>query len=328
MNPTRSVRRVPAALMLAGTLAIASTGVTATLGAMPAEEPPVDRSPPGERVVIDDGHVDLGPRFVEGRWRFQLHDDTAQPMVWRALSDVVVAADDRVRTEVPDDPALRFLGEPGSDVWVLPQNQQPGVVWPGWSTQDDEVVERVSDPVTWTLDEVDGPGSMVLYLTSGLGEHQVVFSGGSAPAAGDPGATSTEVPIDTHAHGSWVFTAPGAYRITMTMAATDVDGERHSDTATLQVAVGDVDPAEVFALGDETIDDAGAPDAGAATGGDDGSLVDPAAVDEGDGVLLVAIVAVGVVLVVGAVGVASVRRSRRRTSAAEAPSRDDAESGP
>src|SRR5687767_463943 len=80
-----------------------------------------------ERIVIEHGHVDLGPRFADGKWTVQLRDDTGGTPQWRALSDVVLHVPDAAKTTVPDDQAYSFLGDRGSSVWVLPQVEQSGV---------------------------------------------------------------------------------------------------------------------------------------------------------------------------------------------------------
>ena len=49
---------------------------------------------------------------------------------------------DEAVMQVPDDPATRSCApSPGTDVYVVPQTQNPDVVWVGWNTQDPEVME-------------------------------------------------------------------------------------------------------------------------------------------------------------------------------------------
>jgi surface-anchored protein len=48
--------------------------------------------------------------------------------------------------------------------------------------------------------------------------------------------------LGVHAHANWAFSAEGVYRITMTQTATLAGGRRSSDTETLVIAVGNVDP--------------------------------------------------------------------------------------
>jgi putative ABC transporter-associated repeat protein len=191
--------------------------------------------------VITDGHVDLGARFVDGTFQVQLRDDTADPAVWRDLSDTVLHVVDAAAVTVPTDPAFAFLGPAGTRVWVLPQTQQPGIVWPGWNTQDPTVLERVDREVTWRLRGVDGPGTFSLFLTGEFGTPEVVFD------SAKPYPQETGIEVGSHVHGNWVFGAPGAYLLDIEMLATTVDGDSVSDRATLRIFVGPGDAAAAFA---------------------------------------------------------------------------------
>jgi putative ABC transporter-associated repeat protein len=195
--------------------------------------------------VITDGHVDLGARFADGTFQVQLRDDTADPAVWRDLSDTVLHVVDAAAVTVPADPAFAFLGPAGTRVWVLPQTQQPGIVWPGWNTQDPTVVERVDREVTWRLRGVDGPGTFSLFLTGEFGTPEVVFD------SAKPYPQETGIEVGSHVHGNWVFGAPGAYRLDIEMLATTVDGDPVRDRAELRLFVGPGDSAAAFAGAEE-----------------------------------------------------------------------------
>ncbi|MEU4448706.1 choice-of-anchor M domain-containing protein [Actinosynnema sp. NPDC050801] len=188
-------------------------------------------------VVIADGHVDLGPRLVDGRWVLQLRDDTGDGPVWREPADVVLQVADAAKTTVPDDPAYAFLGSPGGDIWVLPQVQDQEVVWPGWNTQDPSIAEVVGREVDWRLHDVEGPGRFELFLTGNFGTPETIFS------SDRPYPQEIGVEAGTHVHGNWVFTAPGAYSLDVEMATAD----GRADRATLNVHIGPGDPATVFA---------------------------------------------------------------------------------
>ncbi|WP_367127587.1 choice-of-anchor M domain-containing protein [Saccharothrix sp. HUAS TT1] len=198
-------------------------------------QPAAHAEPP---VVIADGHVDLGPRLVDGAWTLQLRDDTGAGPVWREPADVVLQVADAARTTVPDDPAYAFLGTPGADVWVLPQVQDQEVVWPGWNTQDPSIADVSGREVDWRLHDVRGPGRFELFLTGAFGAPETIFS------SERPYPQETGVEAGTHVHGNWVFTAPGAYSLDVEMATAEGRGDR----ATLRVHVGPGDPAAAFAM--------------------------------------------------------------------------------
>jgi surface-anchored protein len=187
------------------------------------------------RVVLESGHVDLGPRYRDGTWTVQIHDDTVVPSVWRQLPDTVLRVRDAAVERVPDDPAYAFIGQsPGTPVHVLPQTQNRDVVWMGWNTQDPGVLESVARGVTMNLLGVQGPGDLVVYLQSGnLGAPQVLWQ--STKAYPQP----LWVESNTHTHANWVFAKPGVYLVAVEIVAELVDGQKASGRDILRFAVGD-----------------------------------------------------------------------------------------
>lgn len=194
------------------------------------------------RQVIADGHVDMGPQLSGDSWTIRIKDDRTSPAVWRETADVVLWVKDNAKVSVPA--GADFLGAQGDPVWLLPQSQQPGIVWPGWNTQHQSVVSGVKDNVTWTLKGVDGPGRFALFLTGSFGKAEVLFdSTRSFPQ-------QLAIPLNTHAHGNWAFSKPGRYRLAVQMSGTTTAGEAVTDTKTLAIAVGDnTDPTGGFGSG-------------------------------------------------------------------------------
>jgi surface-anchored protein len=270
-----------------------------------------------DRVTIAAGHVDVGPRFVDGRWTVMVHDDGATSGTggrgrWRHPERTVLRVGDAARQTVPDDPAYRFLHAPaGSDVWVVPQTRSPRVVWVGWNTQDPTVMERIDRGVTMTLTAVEGPGELVVFQQSGdFSAPQRLWDSTAAPRA-------IWVDVNTHTHANWVFTKPGVHLVRVRVAAELVDGTTVSDTRALRFAVGTrTSAAAAFAA----VDRAAGDDDHAAAARDDDTA--PAADDVGGGeVLLVAVVAaLAVALAVTLAAVlARGRRAKRRARAGSAP---------
>jgi surface-anchored protein len=190
------------------------------------------------RTVLDAGHVDVGPRFIDGRFRLLVHDDQAKAdpdgeSVWRPTQDVVMHVKDEAILQLPDDPNYAFLrGRPGDDVHVIPQTQNPDVPWVGWNTQDPEAMETIDRGVTMTLTGVQGPGSLVVYLQSGdFAEPDILWDSEGRP---EP----VWVDVNTHTHANWVFSEPGVYLAQIKLDAELVDGRTVSDTRELRFAVG------------------------------------------------------------------------------------------
>ncbi|ASO21518.1 putative ABC transporter-associated repeat protein [Actinoalloteichus hoggarensis] len=265
-----------------------------------AEPETVSAEPSSERVVIADGHIDMGPRFVDGEWTVQIRDDTVEPSTWRALSDVVLQVADSAVIEVPDTPDFAFLGEPGAEVHVLPQVQQDGVLWPGWNTQDPSVVTSIDREVTWTLEGVEGPGAMVLFLNGSFGEPAVVFD------SRDPYPQETGIEVDTHVHGNWAFSESGTYLLDIAMSARTDDGEEVTDRGVLRMHVGNEDPQAAFSVG---LDADASREPTAAVDSPAGSAAEESA-EQGASSVPWPVIGVAALLMVLAVGVLAVRRTR------------------
>lgn len=225
------------------TIALLSTGAVLAPIAQAADQPDpaLDQQVDGaedtaaDQAVIDSGHVDVGPRFIDGTWQLQARDDRAVPAVWRDVADTVLHVNDAAILPVPDSADYAFLDQPaGKEVWVVPQVQSPQVVWVGWNTQDPEVAGRLDLGASLTLHGVQGPGETFVFLQEGV--------------AGAPNLlwNSTEaLPQDlwmennTHVHANWVFTEPGVYLMDVEVHADLADGSHVSDRTVLRFAVGD-----------------------------------------------------------------------------------------
>ena len=295
----RTARSLPALL-----LAVLVTGLLSGGTAQAADDPTLDQTLQEDLVVVDEpavldaGHVDLGPKYVDGAWTFLVHDDAARAdasatSVWRRAEQTVLHVSDAGKLTVPDDPAYSFLGAgAGSDVYVVPQTQDPEVVWVGWNTQDPRVMETVDRGVTMAMTGVQGPGDLQVYLQSGnFGAPQPLWD--SRVAEAQP----IWVDVNTHTHANWVFTQPGVYLVDLQVSADLVDGTTVSDTRAIRFAVGDaVDPMTALTV---QASEPAAPAPAAA----EPAAVDDAAAGSTDGaivpLLVGAIVLVALLLVVG-----------------------------
>ena len=275
----------------------------------------------GEASEISVGHVDLGPRLIDGQWRAGLRHDAESGAVWRDPNQTILRVNDAAIMTAPDSADYPFLADvAGKPVYVVPQTQNPSVVWLGWNTQDPAVTATIDRGLTMRVGPVSGPGRAWLFLQSGtFGKPLLLADSGAAPG---------DVWIDsgTHVHANWAFSAPGTYTATVTFLGTTTAGEAVSASTTLRFAVGDAASAsEALAMAAPTAasapasqgsapapqatSDAGAPAASSSAGSASGGLPDWA---------FLAIIAVAVVslLVIGALVVARSRRSRAEQAAA------------
>jgi putative ABC transporter-associated repeat protein len=182
------------------------------------------------KVTLADGHVDVGSaRIVDGKLRSYVKDATGGRVVWRDPSTVVIRVVDRARVRLPS--GMDFIGRRGQMVWMIPQVQKRGIIWAGWNTE--EISGRqIRGGVGWKLRKVSGPGRVVLFQTGSFGDEDVLFNSGR----GMP--QTYTIPVGTHAHGNWAFTARGTYKMRFTMSIRTRGGMRQRDNATLTFKVG------------------------------------------------------------------------------------------
>ena len=286
-----------------------------------------------EATEISVGHVDLGPRLIDGQWRAGLRHDADGGAVWRDPNQTVLRVSDAAIMTAPDSADYPFLADvAGKPVHVIPQTQNPSVVWLGWNTQDPAVTATIDRGLTMRVGPVSGPGRAWLFLQSGtFGKPLLLADSGAAPG---------DVWIDsgTHVHANWAFSAPGTYTATVTFLGTTTAGEAVSASTTLRFAVGDAASAsEALAQSAPATSSAAATSGSSAQGaGSSGSapsggapqgtgseVSNPgASASSSEGGLpdwaFIAIIAVALlsVLIIGALVVARSRRSRAEQAAA------------
>lgn len=182
-----------------------------TASALPATASPL--------VVISQGHIDaVDVHYEDGGLELHVHDSTVDPSVERDPADVVMRVLPGAKTTVPDDPAYGFLGRPGAPVWVLPQAQDPALLWPGLSTEELEPGVFAGDSVTLTLRKVRGPGALSVFTTDAVGAPTVLAN------SGDGTPDHLTLGVAGHRHVNWGFTRPGWYRAAFQATATLADG--------------------------------------------------------------------------------------------------------
>ena len=279
-----------------------------------------------EASEISVGHVDLGPRLIDGQWRAGLRHDAESGAVWRDPNQTVLRVNDAAIMTAPNSADYPFLADvAGKPVYVVPQTQNPGVVWLGWNTQDPAVTATIDRGLTMRVGPVSGPGRAWLFLQSGTFGKPLLLA--------DSGAVPGDVWIDsgTHVHANWAFSAPGTYTATVTFLGTTTAGEAVSASTTLRFAVGDAASAsEALAMAAPAVadaasaDGASAPSSGAAPAAS--GAADPASSSSASGAasgglpdwafLVIIAVAAASLLVIGALVVARSRRSRAEQAAA------------
>lgn len=232
--------RTPAMALVAGLLVLIGPGLA---GAAPAPAPSgnapataVAPSATSERIVLAMGHVDVpAVALRDGAVVVYVSDGSTGASVERDPEDVLFHVSSLAATTVPDADGFDFLGPPGSPVWVLPQVQDPSLLWPGWSMEEVPLGALAGDQLTWSLLAVEGPGAFSLFTVDGFGTVNRLFDSSDGLPDG------MALPAGQHAHGNWAFTAPGEYRLTIEIAGASATGELvTSGPVALTFHVGDL----------------------------------------------------------------------------------------
>lgn len=201
-----------------------------------------------EKVLLQKGHADFGPTLSDGAWSFKIRDDTGQSPVWRNPDDVVLEVAESAAITMPDDDNYKFIGaQPGDKLYVIPQTQNPDVIWLGWNTQEEGVIDELVDGATLSLEKVQGPGSLHVYLENGnLQAPEQLWSSTIS------GEQKTWIESNAHTHVNWVFSHKGIYHVTLTFSGKLKNGQTVSDTQTLNFAVGSgVDARDALSWGED-----------------------------------------------------------------------------
>jgi surface-anchored protein len=158
--------------------------------------------------VLSVGHVDVvDAGYVDGELEIAVFDEDNE--VEYDPADVVFAALPGSAVAVPDDPAYAFLGTSGTTVWVLPEVQDPDLLWPGIAAEEVEPGVFVNDRLSLRILKVKGPDGLSVFRTGSAGEPIVLADSED----GLPDAIPLTAGLDEHAN--WAFEAPGTYQVTV-----------------------------------------------------------------------------------------------------------------
>jgi surface-anchored protein len=164
--------------------------------------------------VLKSGEVDLEIEFEDGEWELVLHDETRDQEF--EADEAALRLGPATWQRVPSHPSLAFLGNPGSPIYLLPQDEREGLLFLGISGAHIEPGVFVNDRVFLHLVGLEGPGDFFLYRIEPLGETTVFVN----TREGISSADRFPVAAGVHAHQNWVFTEPGFYRVKVRASGT------------------------------------------------------------------------------------------------------------
>lgn len=166
-----------------------------------------DGGSPAMPSVFADGEIDLEVAFEEGEFELVLLDEVNEREIEAA--DGLLTCVAATLEPVPNDTSFGFLGNPGDRIFVLPQDEQEGVLFLGIAGDEIPAGEFLDDSVGLNLVEVDGPGNVFLYSTDEFGIPMKYYDSAD-------GITSEDlfpVSVGGHSHQNWGFSAAGHYEV-------------------------------------------------------------------------------------------------------------------
>jgi surface-anchored protein len=214
-----------ARLLAAPVLAVVALVVGAcTAPTAPAPTTPSTTTTTVPKYVFSVGHADVFevtvvPAGSGQALEVQIKDSSGPSVLWRDPAQTILQAKPASQTTVPNPAgSFAFLGTPGAPIWLLPQIQDPNLLWPGISTERIGTGVLQGNNLNWVIDSVSGPGRFVVYQTDAFGTPQVWFTSNAALPQ-----TKT-VGVNVHAHFNWAFGATGTYTVVMRATATLANG--------------------------------------------------------------------------------------------------------
>ena len=169
-------------------------------------------------VELARGHMDLRLRVDSGaptNYSLVMKDDSLtgeKTSVMRAIDSVTWKVGVNARFTRPQslsDPSYDVLGAIGESSYVLPETQNPDIVWPGVSTEGIDY-SRFPRGIDYELKVVDSPrDSRVAFFQGGTfgGPANIMVD------STDPAKSLIHTDSPTHMHANWVFSRPGHYRL-------------------------------------------------------------------------------------------------------------------
>lgn len=135
--------------------------------------------------------------------------------------------------EVPNNPALSFLGEVGAPIYLSGQQESQGVPFIGWNTEFLNP-DLGAETVTIELHGISGPGHVYLYQVDSLGAVTLLWN------SADTEEDTLQIALGTHSHYNLAVTTEGIYTLELHAEYQITGGETATAHAHLNIHAGGV----------------------------------------------------------------------------------------
>jgi surface-anchored protein len=182
----------------------------------------IGATPLAAQTRLSNEHADIGIAYEDGMWNLHIHDEThdVEYSPPSGLDGAILEVGAAAQTTVSDDPRFSFLGVAGSSIWILPQTQNPNLLFLGFGAEELEPGMFVGDSVNMRLHSISGPGQFAVFDFDSFGNPLIVMNTGDGISAADVFNAS----VGAHQDLNWAFSQPGVYTVHFEASGMLVDG--------------------------------------------------------------------------------------------------------
>jgi surface-anchored protein len=168
--------------------------------------------------VLSVGHTDIAVNYENNAWDLHIgYDVTGEEFPAR---DVLLRVNPLAQTTVPNNASFSFLGTAGSPIWILPQVEDPNLLFLGYGADGIPDGAFMGNQVQMTLRGITGPGSFASYELDAFGNPVVFMNSRDGISVGD----HFDLTAGGDSHLAWAFSQPGHYTVSLEASGTLVDG--------------------------------------------------------------------------------------------------------
>jgi surface-anchored protein len=174
------------------------------------------------QTILTNQHADIGVTYEGGAWNLHIHNETEdiEYSPPSGLNGAILQVGSAAASSVSVNPLFSFLGPAGSSVWILPNTQNPNLIFLGFGAEELATGLFVGDSVNMALHSISGPGEFAVFDYDFFGNPTALMNTRDGITAGD----SVSLAAGAHNDLNWAFSAPGTYTVNFEASGTLVDG--------------------------------------------------------------------------------------------------------